>query len=69
MKQKLSNGFDSTAGNWVAICQLLFGAESRATDYMRGQVRGQGKDAEILANEHQLLQMLSKMHFSRRGEQ
>lgn len=57
----LSNGLESTLGNWHALCSAFFGEDSRATLFIKAKMDAQGPDMEVLADEKQLLHVLMAM--------
>ena len=65
--KKLSNGLDSTVGNWHALCEEFFGPESKATAFLKGKMEEQGPDMEVVADEKQLLHLLVRMVINERG--
>lgn len=53
--KKLSTGDDSTLGNWRDLTAAAFGADSKATAFLDEKIAEQGRDAEVLADESQML--------------
>lgn len=61
---KLSTGDESTLGNWIAMCTIVFGPDSPATKFLIGKANEQGIDQEVVADEGQLIQVLASLHFN-----
>lgn len=59
--RKLSTGVDSTLGNWYDLCMIAFGEGSRATNLIKAKMDEQGRNAEVIAEEEQLLFVLVNM--------
>ncbi len=61
---KLSTGADSTLGNWIDLCLVSFGKESKATKFLEAKMKNSpnGKEEEVLADESQLLYALMQIH-------
>lgn len=61
---KLSTGQDSTLGNWLELCKDFFGESSDATTYIEEKIMRSphGANEEVLADESQVLAVLSDMH-------
>jgi hypothetical protein len=57
----LSTGVPSTLGNWHALCQAMFGADSSATKFIKDKMDEQGPDEQVLSDEGQLLYALAQM--------
>lgn len=64
MTKKLSTGQDSTLGNWHDLSTTFFGAESGATKYIQSKIDEQGRDEEVVADEGQMIYLLTNMHLS-----
>lgn len=62
----LSLGIPSTLENWIKLSSSVFGPETAPTNFLVNKARLQGVDAEVIADEEQLLYVLMQM-FS--GEQ
>lgn len=61
---KLSTGDDSTLGNWIAMCTMVFGPNSAATKFLIAKANEQGIDEEVIADEGQMIEVLAQMHFA-----
>ena len=59
--QKLSTGADATLGNYREMAVLLWGENSGATQFLDRKITASpnGKDEEILADESQMIQILT----------
>ena len=57
----LSTGQPSTLANWHALCQAMFGPESKATVFIKEKMDAQGPDMEVVSDEGQLLYALVQM--------
>jgi hypothetical protein len=62
--EKLSTGQDSTLENWIMLCTMAFGRESKATQFLikKANESPNGEKEEVIADEGQLLMALGKMH-------
>ena len=62
--KKLSTGADSTIGNWISLCSVVFGDDSEATKFLKDKAQNStnGLDEEVIAEESQLLHVLMKLH-------
>lgn len=62
---KLSTGQDSTLGNWLSLCERLFGKSSDATTFVEEKIltSPNKENEEVVASEGQFLMVLSDMHF------
>lgn len=61
MTNKLSNGMDSTLGNWHKLCAATFGDDAEPTKYIKRKLDEQGEDMEVIVDEGQLLMSLVAM--------
>jgi len=61
--KKLSIGLDSTLGNWIALSSSYFGQDSSPTKFLinKANESPNGIDEEVIADEAQLLLVLSKL--------
>ncbi|WP_277587538.1 hypothetical protein [Psychrobacillus antarcticus] len=57
----LSTGIPSTLENWVNLCIFTFGIDSKPTVFMKEKMDKQGKDEYVIADEMQLLELLSRI--------
>lgn len=60
--RKLSVGMDSTLANWRRLSVLTFGENSSPVRFFDDKIKEEGEDAEVLADEDQLLQVLLTMY-------
>lgn len=51
----LSVGIPSTLGNWRGLCLVAFGEESKPVKYFDTMIEKEGPEAEVIADEAQLL--------------
>lgn len=65
--RKLSTGDDSTLGNFRDIAFMAFGNESAAVKYLDGLIATQGREAEVIQDETQVICMLAQLHDSPPG--
>lgn len=56
--KKLSTGEDSTLGNYKTMAESVFGSNSGAIRFLDKKIKKEGKDAEVLADEGQMIQVL-----------
>jgi hypothetical protein len=59
----LSLGIPSTLGNWLMLCQSLFGKDSKPTKFILQKIADSpnGEEEEVIADEKQLLHVLGNM--------
>jgi hypothetical protein len=57
--KKLSTGQDSTLGNYLLVTEKVFGKDSKAAKYLREKIEQEGWDSEVLADEGQMVYLLS----------
>lgn len=57
----LSNGQESTLLNWLHLTATLLGPETKAFNFLKQKADEQGFDEEVIADEQQLLNLLSTM--------
>ena len=60
---KLSTGQDATLGNYRALASMVFGNDSGATKFLDSKIAESpnGRDEEVLADERQMIYLLSAM--------
>ena len=56
--RKLSNGKDSTLGEYKKIAIALFGENSKPVNFLNEKIIDQGENEEVLADERQMLNLL-----------
>ena len=59
--KKLSTGDESTLGNYRRLAAAFFGEDSKAVQYLDGKIAEEGADAEVLADEGQMVVLLGGM--------
>ena len=69
MKQ-LSIGIDSTLGNYRKLCVDVFGADSPTVRFIDDKIATSpnADKEEVIADEIQMIYMLSALHFGTKGE-
>jgi hypothetical protein len=60
--KKLSIGLDSTLENWIMLSEMYFGTFSEATKFLTEKAEKEGLQAEVLADEGQLIIVLKDLH-------
>lgn len=58
----LSIGLPATLGNWLHLVGTMFGPRSAATEFVREKYDEQGADEIVIADEGQMLIMLTALH-------
>lgn len=58
----LSIGIPSTLGNWFDLSNRFFGEDSKATAFIKEKLDEQGPDEEVVADEGQMLLLLTNLH-------
>jgi hypothetical protein len=63
--KKLSDGKDSTLGNYKALAISLFGQESEAVKLLDDKIKDspEGENEEVLADESQMFFLLANLGF------
>jgi hypothetical protein len=61
---KLSTGRDSSLGEYLRICTAIFGEDSPATKFIAEKIKDSpnGEMEEVIADERQMVWLLTKMH-------
>jgi len=62
--KKISTGQDNTLENWIRLSEMAFGKTSGATKFLTdlAEKSENGIKEEVIADERQLLMVLSKLH-------
>lgn len=62
--KKLSNGEDSTLGNYRKLAAMFFGVASKPVDYLNKRIAEspKGEMEEVMADERQMVQLLISMN-------
>ncbi|UKL14953.1 hypothetical protein hairong_048 [Pseudomonas phage hairong] len=60
----LSTGAPATLGTYLEVCEVLFGEDSGAVDFLKQKIEESpnGKDEVVIAEESQMNLLLAKLH-------
>lgn len=50
-----------TLGDYVDLCEVLFGADSASVKFFVEKIKAQGRDAKVLADETQMMMVIMSM--------
>lgn len=65
--EKLSTGDDATLGSYLKLSTLFFGADSRATVFIKKKIAESpdGEKEEVVADERQMVYLLGQFHIGK----